>query len=75
MSTLTVSLACGKPGVRGISAVGIRGETGSSMISGAVIRESTDWDEATRILGGDARRKGGEGEFGWLKDAGVPEKA
>lgn len=59
-------------GVGGTSAVGIKGETGSSRISGTVMRESTDWDEATRILGGDASRKGGEGEFGWLKGAPMP---
>jgi len=63
MSTLTDSLvACrpnGKPGDG--SGGGIIGDVGSSI---SLIRDSTDCAEATRILGGTASWKTGEGELG-----------
>lgn len=40
----------------------------------AVRRESTEWAEATLILGGEARRKVGEGEVGWLRMACGPDR-
>ena len=41
------------------------GEAGSS-ISRVLILDSTDWEEAPRLLGGTVRRNGG-GELGWLR--------
>lgn len=42
-----------------------KGEEGSSS-SALLMRESTDCEDATRILGGAVKRNGGDGEFGWL---------
>lgn len=50
---------------------GCIGEPGSSC---SLMRESTDWEDGTRILGGTANWKAGDGELGWLGKGEVSEQ-
>lgn len=65
MSSLTDSreLAARVGATDNASFWGCDGELGSSC---SLIRESTDWEDGARILGGTANWKAGDGELGWL---------